>query len=172
MGEQGIVASPLLDETSKKTVKHFVRSRIKGRYQLIINGTGRYVKHSSIADCGTTGRKLAVDFYGGNSKLGGGSPWTKDASKADLTLNLAARRLAINYSMKYKTDVTTALACCIGKQAVDFIVQDTAENTLAEGTMDINPQEICKEFKLNTPIYASMCRWGLFGEYQQDKVWE
>ena len=100
------------------------------------------------------------------------APWTKDASKADLTLNLAARRLAINYSMKYKTDVTTALACCIGKQAVDFIVQDTAENTLAEGTMDINPQEICKEFKLNTPIYASMCRWGLFGEYQQDKVWE
>jgi len=55
---------------------------------------------------------------------------------------------------------------------VDFIVQDTAGNTLAEGTMDINPQEICKEFKLNTPIYASMCRWGLFGEYQQDKVWE
>lgn len=170
--EKVIVAIPLLDDPSKKTVKHFVRSRIKGRYQLIINGTGRYVKHSSIADCGTTGRKLAVDFYGGNSKLGGGSPWTKDASKADLTLNLAARRLAINYSMKYKTDVTTALACCIGKQAVDFIVQDTAENTLAEGTMDINPQEICKEFKLNTPIYASMCRWGLFGEYQQDKVWE
>lgn len=24
----------------------------------------------------------------------------------------------------------------------------------------------------DTPIYASMCRWGLFGEYQQDKVWE
>lgn len=89
--EKVIVAIPLLDDTSKKTVKHFVRSRIKGRYQLIINGTGRYVKHSSIADCGTTGRKLAVDFYGGNSKLGGGSPWTKDASKADLTLNLAAR---------------------------------------------------------------------------------
>ena len=72
--EKVIVAIPLLDDTSKKTVKHFVRSRIKGRYQLIINGTGRYVKHSSIADCGTTGRKLAVDFYGGNSKLGGGSP--------------------------------------------------------------------------------------------------
>ena len=69
--EKVIVAIPLLDDTSKKTVKHFVRSRIKGRYQLIINGTGRYVKHSSIADCGTTGRKLAVDFYGGNSKLGG-----------------------------------------------------------------------------------------------------
>lgn len=170
--EKVIVAIPLFDDTSKRTVRHFVRSRMKGRYQLIINGTGRYVQHSSIADCGTTGRKLAVDFYGGNSKIGGGSPWTKDASKADLTLNLAARRLAINYSMKHKTDVTVALACCIGKQAVDFIVRDTADNTLAEGTMDIDPQELRHEFKLDTPIYASMCRWGLFGEYQQDKVWE
>lgn len=170
--EKVIVAIPLLDETSKKTVKHFVRSRVKGLYQLIINGTGRYVKHSSIADCGTTGRKLAVDFYGGNSKIGGGSPWTKDASKADLTLNLAARRLAINYSIKNKSDVKVALACCIGKQEVDFTVQDTADNVLAEGTMNINPAELRKEFKLDTPIYASMCRWGLFGEYQQDKVWE
>lgn len=102
----------------------------------------------------------------------GNSPWTKDASKADLTLNLAARRLAINYSIKNKSDVKVALACCIGKQEVDFTVQDTANNVLAEGRMNINPAELRKEFKLDTPIYASMCRWGLFGEYQQDKVWE
>lgn len=170
--EKVIVAIPLLDETSKKTVKHFVRSRVKGLYQLIINGTGRYVKHSSIADCGTTGRKLAVDFYGGNSKIGGGSPWTKDASKADLTLNLAARRLAINYASEHKTDVTVSLACCIGKQEVDFIAQDAAGNTLADGVMQLDPQKLREKFKLNTPIYASMCRWGLFGEYQQDKTWE
>lgn len=25
---------------------------------------------------------------------------------------------------------------------------------------------------LDTPIYASMCRWGLFGEFQADKEWE
>ena len=170
--EKVIVAIPLLEETSKRIIKSFVHKRVKGRYKLIINGTGRYVKHSSIADCGTTGRKLAVDFYGGNSKIGGGSPWTKDASKADLTLNLAARRLAINYSIKNKLDVKVALACCIGKQEVDFTVQDTADNVLAEGTMNINPATLRKEFKLDTPIYASMCRWGLFGEYQQDKAWE
>jgi S-adenosylmethionine synthetase len=170
--EKIIVAIPLLEDTPKKKIKSFVRSRVKGRYQLIINGTGRYVKHSSIADCGTTGRKLAVDFYGGNCKIGGGSPWTKDASKADLTLNLAARRLAIEHALQYKTDVIVSLACCIGKQAVDAIVQDSAGNTLAEGVMQLDPAALREKFKLDTPIYASMCRWGLFGEYQQDKTWE
>lgn len=170
--EKIIVAIPLLDETSKKVVKHFVRSRIPGAYKLIINGTGRYVQHSSVADCGTTGRKLAVDFYGGNCKIGGGCPWTKDASKADLSLNLAARRLAIDYAQEHKTDVFVSLACCIGKQEVDCLVQDKAGNILVEGVMNLDPQELRKAYKLDTPIYASMCRWGLFGEYQQDKKWE
>ena len=45
----------------------------------------------------TTGRKLAVDFYGGNCVIGGGSPWTKDGTKADLSLNLLARARAVSY---------------------------------------------------------------------------
>jgi S-adenosylmethionine synthetase len=28
------------------------------------------------------------------------------------------------------------------------------------------------QYLLDRYIYASMCRWGLFGEFQQDKVWE
>lgn len=169
-----IVAIPLLPETPIKKVKKFIKSRLRGlgRYQLIVNGTGRYVQHSTIADCGTTGRKLAVDFYGGNCKIGGGSPWTKDASKADLTLNLAARKLAKNYAMMYECDVYVSLACCIGKRKVDVSVRDGADNILVEGDWDVNPEELRKAYHLDTPIYASMCRWGLFGEFQADKVWE
>lgn len=169
-----IVAIPLLPHTSIKTVKSFIKSKLRGLrgYQLIVNGTGRYVQHSSIADCGTTGRKLAVDFYGGNCKIGGGSPWTKDASKADLTLNLAARRLAKNYAMQYECDVYASLACCIGKQLVDVSIRDAADNVLVEGNWNIDPAELRKAYKLDTPIYASMCRWGLFGEFQADKAWE
>lgn len=40
--------------------------------EVILNGTGAYVRHASAGDCGTTGRKLAVDFYGGNCRIGGG----------------------------------------------------------------------------------------------------
>ena len=113
-----------------------------------------------------------MDFYGGNCKLGGGSPWTKDASKADLTLNLAARSLAKSYAEEHECDVYVSLACCIGKQEVDICIQDCAGNIIEEGTTMFSPAELRRKFKLDTPIYASMCRWGLFGEYQQDKVWE
>lgn len=167
-----IVAIPLLEETTIKKVKHFVRSRVRGRYKLIVNGTGRYVRHSTIADCGTTGRKLAVDFYGGNCKIGGGSPWTKDASKADLTLNLCARKLAIGYARQYQVGVVCSLACCIGRKEVDVSLQDFAGNVLFEGQMEIDPAELRTAYHLDKPIYASMCRWGLFGEFQTDKMWE
>lgn len=167
-----IVAIPLLEETPVKTVEQFIHACLEGQYKVIVNGTGRYVQHASIADCGTTGRKLAVDFYGGNCIIGGGSPWTKDGTKADLTLNLTARRIAKEYAAKCHCDVFVSLACCIGKQEVDVLVKDGENNILLEGQMDMNPEELRKAYRLDTPIYASMCRCGLFGEYQQDKAWE
>lgn len=166
-----IVAIPLV-KTHVDVVKNFVRKVLPGKYELIVNGTGTYVQHSTIADCGTTGRKLAVDFYGGNCLIGGGSPWTKDASKADLTLNLAARKLAKNYALQNKCDTYVSLACCIGKQEVDVCIKDGAGNVLLEGKHNIDPRELRKTYGLDKPIYASMCKWGLFGEYQQDKAWE
>lgn len=167
-----IVAIPLQDEADEKFVRDYLCGIAKRDCEIIINGTGRYVQHSPIADCGTTGRKLAVDFYGGSCRIGGGSPWTKDGSKADLTLNLVARKLARQFAEKYGCDVYTSLACCIGKQEVDVSVCDEANNILWEGKEIINPAERRKAFKLDTPIYASMCRWGLFGEFQNDKPWE
>lgn len=168
---KAIVAIPLLD-ASTEAVEKFVRKQIEGNYELIVNGTGAYRRHSTIADCGTTGRKLAVDFYGGNCRIGGGSPWTKDGSKADLSLNLCARKLAKNFAAQYQCDVDVSLACCIGKTSVDMYVQDTAGNCLAAGAMDIDPQEVIKTYELDKPRYAEMCRWGLFGEFQSDRVWE
>lgn len=167
-----IVAVPLLPHQDDEQVKAFVRSEIAGDYELIVNGTGRYVKHGSLADCGTTGRKLAVDFYGGNCFIGGGSPWTKDASKADLTLNLVARHLARKYANINNCSVIARLACCIGRQDVDVCVQDVWGKVLFEGTTEFDPAQLRRDYQLDTPIYASMCRWGLFGEFQQDKAWE
>lgn len=172
-----IVAIPLAPERGTATpqqIEAFVRSRVNSskKYDVIVNGTGRYVQHSTIADCGTTGRKLAVDLYGGNCHIGGGCPWTKDGSKADIALNLVARRLAKNYAEELGVTVYSRLACCIGKRDVDFCVTDLAGNVVSEGVMPLNPADVINELKLNTPCYASMCRWGLFGKYQSDKPWE
>ncbi len=168
-----IVAMPLLEMDAEKITRREQEnlSKIFPGAEVIINGTGRYIQHASIADCGTTGRKLAVDFYGGACKIGGGSPWTKDASKADLALNLFAREIARKFAKDYG-EVYTSLACCIGRQEVNILVQDAAGAIIAQATQDISPADLRKAYHLDTPIYASMCRWGLFGEYQKDKVWE
>lgn len=168
-----VAAVPLLDEADTAKVESLVRKHKGcGKCEVIVNGTGRYVQHGSIADCGTTGRKLAVDFYGGACRIGGGSPWTKDGSKADLTLNLYARDLAKQYARVHYCDVFVSLACCIGKRKVEYSICDAADNIIEEGAVCIDPTELRKHYKLDSPIYASMCRWGLFGKHQEDKAWE
>ena len=167
-----IVAIPLKSDTDKKKVEEFIHSKIPGNYSLIVNGTGCYVQHSSMADCGTTGRKLVVDFYGSGCQIGGGSPWTKDGSKADLTLNLFARKLAKLSAYANKREIFTSLNCCIGKKEIGVCIFDRRGNIWTEEKWNIPPKEIITEFGLDKPIYTSMCKWGLFGEYQKDKPWE
>lgn len=168
-----IVAAPVLSNSDGEAiVRDVINKNIKGQYEVVINGTGKYVKHGPIADCGTTGRKLVVDFYGGNCQIGGGSPWTKDGSKADLALNLYARKLAKQAAIENHTSVYTSLACCIGKQDVHYCIKTVEGEIIEEGLLVLSPKDLIAELRLNKPIYASMCKWGLFGEYQLDKNWE
>jgi S-adenosylmethionine synthetase len=140
--------------------------------EIILNGTGNYTIHGPIADCGVTGRKLAVDFYGGEFQVGGGSPWTKDVSKADLALNLYARKMAIDFAKELKEPVKVSLACCIGKNDVNYSVNTPCGDEIESGKLTLKPNDLKLELGLNKPIYASMCKFGLFGEFQRDKNWE
>lgn len=140
--------------------------------EIILNGTGNYVMHGPIADCGVTGRKLVVDFYGGELHVGGGSPWTKDGSKADLTLNLFARWMAIKYARETKQAVKVSVACCIGRKEIDYVVETACGEEITYGKMEVSPKELIEKYQLNKPIFTSMCTFGLFGEFQKDKEWE
>lgn len=93
--ETAVVAVPMIKDVDLTTF--IVLALGEEPENIIVNGTGTYKYHSSVADCGVTGRKLACDFYGTACPIGGGSPWTKDASKADVTLNFYARKLALEY---------------------------------------------------------------------------
>ena len=156
-----IVAIPMLEPVN---LIDFVLDVLEDEpKQIIINGTGTYKCHSSIADCGVTGRKLACDFYAGTCPVGGGSPWTKDASKADLTLNLYARKLALE-NLKDNDECFIYLSSCIGrcdlpsaeiKLIKDGIIQTHALN------IRLKPQEIIETLGLNKPIFADLCRNGL-----------
>ena len=131
---------------------------------IIVNGTGIYKKHSSIADCGVTGRKLACDFYSTSAPVGGGSPWTKDASKADLTLNICARKLALDY-LKDNDECFVYLSSCIGRSDLPSAVVKTVKRGVSQFTnlsIKVKPSELIKTLGLNKPVFAKLCRNGLF----------
>lgn len=159
-----IVAIPTKKNITMKVVKLMNKTiPITNKTEIIVNGTGSYVCHASAADCGTTGRKLAVDFYGGNCKIGGGSPWTKDGTKADLTLNMFAHALAVSYiktHKKYK-EVEVAIGCCIGKPEIDITITANGK-TVDQFTRTVTPEELIEFFHLREPIFAHKCLKGLF----------
>lgn len=131
--------------------------------RLIVNGTGAYFRHASAGDCGTTGRKLAVDFYGGNCRIGGGCPWGKDATKADVTLNVYARHRALKFLRERNLDeVHCAMSCCIGQRGIDIAYFDGHMNQIGGAGEWYRASEIIDKMGLRAPVWAFKCRNGLF----------
>lgn len=131
--------------------------------KIIVNGTGIFKKHASIADCGITGRKLACDFYSTACPIGGGSPWTKDSSKADVTLNIYARRLAMEH-LGDNDECFVYLSSCIGRsQLPSAEVVTIKTGVLTSKSLEINasPIELRESLDLTKPLYAKMCREGI-----------
>jgi S-adenosylmethionine synthetase len=169
--DQVIVAVPTVksDESYTKIVKKIIKGICTPK-KIIINGTGEYHIHGPIGDCGTTGRKLVVDFYGGRSRIGGGSPWTKDGSKADLTLNIFAYECAKTYfhevsKVTHVGHVESELSCCIGKQEITCTctAYDVygSEISSIENKGKIRPSELIGRYKLDKPIYSELCYKGI-----------
>jgi len=161
-----VVAIPMTEKHFDADVKNAVTFCLGGAQpkKLYINGTGRYVKHGPVGDCGTTGRKLAVDFYGGNCKIGGGSPWTKDGTKADLCLNILARAKAMAYLASHPecNIVYSALSCRIGSPEVLTVLTDETGRELLSYRESLRVEDVLKDLHLREPRYASMCMNGLF----------
>ncbi len=159
--ETAIVAIPMLsDEDLTDLIIDILGETPKN---IIINGTGVYKTHSSIADCGVTGRKLACDFYSTACPIGGGSPWTKDASKADVTLNIYARHLAIKH-LEDNDEAFVYLSSCIGQSALtSAVVKTIKDEVVTTTTLEINktPIELIESLDLTKPIYAKMCKNGI-----------
>ena len=159
-----VVAIPLHDDSAKPKVEHVVRTVCGADVALTINGTGRYVKHGPIGDCGTTGRKLVVDFYGGHCRIGGGSPWGKDPTKADVALNRYARRLALDYLKTHALEcVFVQISCCIGLQRIRIAYFDESGNMIESRVEETPTDHVIELLKLKEPRYAAHCLYGLFG---------
>lgn len=174
--EQIVVAAPMLPE-NEAVAEQFVADVVyevlsKHHHtcdELIINGTGSYVIHSSVGDAGVVGRKLAVDFYGLNCPIGGGSPFGKDGTKADVTLNIAARYFALQELLKNpeRTTVYCKIACCIGQSQCLISYSDENHKVFKQEAQIIAPSHIIHKFGLDGAYVGDMffrlCKFGLFG---------
>ena len=163
-----IPIDPAHEYDTKALIADYAKTLCGHQCEVIVNGTGRYVRHGSIGDCGTTGRKLVVDFYGGNSRIGGGSPWGKDPTKADVALNVLARRKALDYLREHPKydEVRCAISCCIGRADIRVTLYDGEGNLLDSRIEGHPPSHVIETLDLRHPGYAERCRKGLFG-YEQ-----
>ena len=164
--QTAVVAIPMLHNEDLSGFIFEVLGQVPQR--LIINGTGNYTTHSGMADCGVTGRKLACDFYETSAPIGGGSPWTKDATKADLTLNLYARCLAVENLYDYD-EVWVYLSSCIGQACLPSATLKWRKGDKFGEQMlpikELRPSVLIKKLGLNQPVYAKLCRDGLFSVF-------
>lgn len=159
--QTAVIAVPM---KKKEDLSLWIQEVLQAKPQnLIINGTGLYTCHSSIADCGVTGRKLACDFYSLACPAGGGSPWGKDASKADVSLNILARRLAVKY-LQDNDEAFVYLSSCIGRSELPSAVLKTVKNgrfDIKKLDGDFSPSTVITSLGLNKPVFAALCRRGI-----------
>ena len=158
------IAIPLAQGEDDAPVIETARTLVGEDCRIVVNGTGRYVTHGSVGDCGTTGRKLVVDFYGGTSRIGGGSPWGKDPTKADVTLNVYARRCALEGMKRYGLpEMRCAISCCIGRRDIRVSLFDREMNLVEERIESDPASHLIELLGLDKPVYADTCARGLFG---------
>ena len=161
--ETAIVAIPMLHD---EDLSDFIIETLGERpANIIVNGTGRYTYHGPVADCGVTGRKLACDFYSTAAPIGGGSPWTKDPSKADLTLNVYARILACEH-LANNDECFVYLSSCIGQSTLPSGLIKTIKNgaVFYENLWcNQKPSTLIKAYGLDKPIYTELCKKGISG---------
>ncbi|BDY11939.1 methionine adenosyltransferase [Hydrogenimonas cancrithermarum] len=155
--------------------------------EFFINGTGRYVNHSPLADSGTTGRKTMADTYGGYAPIGGGSQSSKDYTKVDRSGLYAARWIAKHIvAAGLARKAIVEIAYVIGHAKPLSVTVDTLgtgreelkDEVLSEKIAEkfpLTPQWITETFGLDTPspstfLYADIAAKGQVG--YDDYPWE
>lgn len=141
--------------------------------KIYINPTGRFEIGGSYGDCGVTGRKIAVDTYGGIGRIGGGAFSGKDPSKVDRSAAYMARLLAKKLvTLGYGEEVEVRLAYVIGVAgpvdvSVNIISGDQTREVEAVSYLlsnfDLTPRGIIKLLNLKQPIFQATASYGHFG---------
>lgn len=163
----------------KRVYEHVVRYVLEGvlpfdEEDILINPTGRFVLGGPEADTGLTGRKLAVDTYGGLSRHGGGAFSGKDPTKVDRTGAYMARLIArsvVAAGLASECEVSIAYAIgrpdplywdmdCFGTETKDLeLIKETCETLFP-----LSVHTMMQYLKLRYGSYAPLAIKGHFGD--------
>ncbi|ARC53180.1 methionine adenosyltransferase [Candidatus Riesia pediculischaeffi] len=146
---------------------------IKKDTKYFINPTGRFVIGGPMGDCGLTGRKIAVDTYGGMSRHGGGAFSGKDPSKVDRSAAYAARYIAKNIvaagvaekceiQISYVIGIPEPNSVMVETFGTEKVSIDHINSVISE-IFDLRPYGLVKMFNLLRPIYLKTASYGHFG---------
>ncbi|MBT1018806.1 methionine adenosyltransferase [Canibacter sp. lx-72] len=146
---------------------------------ILINPAGSFITGGPVADAGLTGRKLAVDTYGGLAAHGGGAFAGKDVSKVDRSAALLARQIAKSIvATDLAQEATVAISYAIGKASpVAFnITLDHASRAhesrlteICETLFPLQPTAIINSLALRDVKFVRYASYGYFG---YDASWE
>lgn len=158
------------------------KALIDAKTQYFVNPTGRFVIGGPAGDSGLTGRKLAVDTYGGYARHGGGALSGKDASKVDRSGAYMARYMAKNVvaaglarHCEVQLGYAIGLAEPVAVQVDTFGTGRVPSGVIKEALMrltDLRPMAITRKFGLMKPIYSSVSCYGHFGNNAERMPWE
>ncbi|MBQ1445619.1 MAG: methionine adenosyltransferase domain-containing protein, partial [Solobacterium sp.] len=148
--------------------------------KFLINPSGSFIVGGSWGDSGTTGRKTAVDTYGGYAPHGGGCFSSKDPTKVDRSASYYARYVCRNIvanGLAGKCLLEVAYAIGVAKPlsiAVEtFGTSKYSNEELVEiinRNFDFSVSSIIKELDLRRPIYTQTTNYGHFG--REGLPWE
>lgn len=156
-----VVAS--FQNTKNAELLPLVQSIISAK-EYLINPAGEWTQGGFDADTGVSGRKLIVDNYGPEVRIGGGSFSGKDYTKVDRSAAYMARQIAVRLlKARGAKEVETKIAYAIGKAepVMAVAIVDGVEEDITG--YDLSPRGIREALKLDTVRYADTCTWGHFG---------
>ncbi len=148
---------------------------IDEKTDIIVNGTGRFVRGGPYADAGLTGRKIIVDTYGGMGRHGGGAFSGKDPSKVDRSGAYASRWAAkhvVAAGLAESCEIQLAYAIGVSEPvSIRVMTNGSGASGVTEdeiirrvrNTFDFRPGAMIRDLGLLAPIYSPTAAGGHFG---------
>ena len=175
--EQNYIKKALVEEVVHPVISKY---DISFTENIIVNGTGRFVKGGPGADTGLTGRKIIVDTYGGYARHGGGAFSGKDPSKVDRSAAYMARYVSkqiVLSGLAERCELQLAYSIGIAQPVSIFVdtfgtgkIHDDRITDLVCKHFDFRPFSIIKHLNLKQPIYQNLAAYGHLG--REGLPWE